>query len=83
MTIWEKMHSGDIYDPGEAEVVEEQTKCLDRLYEFNATRPTEMEKRTAMLKEMFAEIGVPYELGRQACPFRASHLRQFQPDARG
>lgn len=57
MTIWEKMHSGDIYDPGEAEVVEEQTKCLDRLYEFNATRPTEMEKRTAMLKEMFAEIG--------------------------
>ena len=57
MTIWEKMHSGDIYDPGEAEVVEEQTKCLDRLYEFNATRPTEMEKRTAMPKEMFAEIG--------------------------
>lgn len=57
MTIWEKMHSGDIYDPGEAEVVEEQTKCLDRLYEFNATHPTEMEKRTAMLKEMFAEIG--------------------------
>ncbi len=57
MAIWENMHSGDIYDPGEAEVVEEQTKCLDRLYEFNATRPTEMEKRTAMLKEMFAEIG--------------------------
>jgi galactoside O-acetyltransferase len=57
MTTWEKMHSGNIYDPGEAELVEEQTKCLDRLYEFNATRPTEMEKRTAMLKEMFAEIG--------------------------
>ncbi len=69
MTIWEKMHSGEIYDPGEAEVVEEQTKCLDRLYEFNATRPTEMEKRTAMLKEMFAEVG-------ECCyiepPFRAN-----------
>ncbi len=69
MTIWEKMHSGEIYDPGEAEVVEEQTKCLDRLYDFNATRPTEMEKRTAMLKEMFAEVG-------ECCyiepPFRAN-----------
>ena len=57
MTTWEKMHSGNIYDPGDAELVEEQTKCLDRLYEFNATRPTEMEKRATMLKEMFAEIG--------------------------
>ncbi len=57
MTTWEKMHSGNIYDPGEAELVEEQMKCLDRLYEFNVTRPIEMEKRTAMLKEMFAEIG--------------------------
>ncbi len=69
MTIWEKMHSGEIYDPGEAEVVEEQTKCLDRLYDFNATRPTEIEKRTAMLKEMFAEVG-------ECCyiepPFRAN-----------
>ena len=32
-------------------------KKLDRLYDFNATRPAEMQKRNAMLKEMFAEIG--------------------------
>ncbi len=37
--------------------MEEQLKCLDRLYDFNATRPTELQKRAQMLKEMFAEIG--------------------------
>lgn len=53
----EKMHTGDLYLPGDQEIVERQTKCLDRLYDFNRTRPTEQEKRAEMLKEMFAEIG--------------------------
>ena len=30
---------------------------MDKLYDFNNTRPTELDKRAAMLKEMFAEIG--------------------------
>ena len=30
---------------------------LDKLYDFNATRPSELPKRTEMLKKMFAEIG--------------------------
>lgn len=37
--------------------MEEQTKYLEMLYEFNMTRPTESAKRKAMLKKMFAEIG--------------------------
>lgn len=53
----EKMHAGEIYLPGDSEIMTEQLKCLDKLYEFNATRPTEMEKRMKLLKEMFAEIG--------------------------
>ncbi len=57
MTDYEKMQSGEIYDPGSEEIFKEQIKCLDRLYDFNATRPTELEKRTEMLKEMFAEVG--------------------------
>lgn len=52
-----KMHTGEIYLPGDSEIMTEQLKCLDKLYEFNATRPTEMEKRMKLLKEMFAEIG--------------------------
>ena len=57
MTDYEKMQSGEIYDPGSEEIFKEQIKCLDRLYDFNATRPTQLEKRTEMLKEMFAEVG--------------------------
>ena len=57
MTEQEKMHSGDLYLPDDPDIVREQTACLDKLYDFNQTRPTEMEKRTALLREMFAEIG--------------------------
>lgn len=57
MTQKEKMFSGDLYLPGDDEITEEQLKCLDMLYDFNQTRPTELKKRDEMLKEMFAEIG--------------------------
>ena len=57
MSEFDKMHSGEIYDCNDADVMEIQMKCLDKLYDFNATRPSELEKRSAMLKEMFAEIG--------------------------
>ena len=57
MTEKDKMHIGELYLPDDKEIMEWQTKCLDRLYDFNNTRPTEGEKRQALLKEMFAEIG--------------------------
>ena len=49
------MHTGKLYLPGDKEIAERQIKCLDKLYDFNMTRPTELEKRAKMLKEMFAE----------------------------
>lgn len=57
MSNREKMHSGELYLPGDSEIMERQLQCLERLYDFNATRPSEQEKRAVMLKEMFAEIG--------------------------
>lgn len=54
---FEAMHSGELYLPMDEELFAHQTECLDRLWEFNMTRPTELEKRGEMLKEMFAEIG--------------------------
>ena len=57
MTDFEKMHSGEIYNPSDDAIFEEQIKCLDRLYDFNATRPTEQDKREKLLKEMLAEVG--------------------------
>lgn len=53
----DKLHTGEIYYPNDENILKEQLACLDRLYDFNMTRPTELEKRTALLKEMFAEIG--------------------------
>lgn len=57
MTVKEKMHSGKFYLPSDEEIVKEQTMCLEKLYDYNATRPLEQEKRASLLKEMFAEIG--------------------------
>lgn len=57
MDIFEKMHNTSLYFPGEPQIMEEQAACLERLYDFNATRPSETARRAALLKEMFAELG--------------------------
>lgn len=57
MDMNEKLHSGVLYLPDDDDIIEFQEKCLEKLYDFNMTRPREMEKRNAMLKDMFAEIG--------------------------
>ena len=57
MDIREAMHSGCIYDPADPQIAQEQLLCLDKLYEYNTSRPTQMQKREQLLKEMFAEIG--------------------------
>ena len=53
----EKLHTGELYLPGDEEIMMEQTACLEKLYDYNATRPSEGEKRARLLKEMFASIG--------------------------
>ncbi len=57
MDIREKMHSGDLYLSGDTDLVSEQLTFVEKLYDFNMTRPLEQEKRAEMLKNMFAEIG--------------------------
>lgn len=57
MSAKEKMHTGELYFPNDEEIANEQMKCLDMLYDYNMTRPTEIEKRKALMKRMFAEIG--------------------------
>ena len=56
-TMKEKLHTGEIYYPSGDEIMSEQLACLDKVYDFNMTRPTELDKRAEMLKDMFAEIG--------------------------
>jgi len=57
MTIREKMHSRKLYIATDEDIMREQAACLEKQYDYNMTRPCESEKRVAMLREMFAEIG--------------------------
>lgn len=53
----DNMHNGKLYDPNDDSVMEEQMVCLDRLYDFNQTRTSEMDKRNAIMKEMMGDVG--------------------------
>lgn len=57
MTIKEKMKNGMLYCCNDEELIREQTQCLEKLYDFNHTRPSEADKRATLLKELFAEVG--------------------------
>ncbi len=57
MTDREKLHSGKVYYPSGEEIMTEQLGYLDKLYDFNMTRPSQLDLREKLLKEMFAEIG--------------------------
>lgn len=41
MSMKEKMHTGELYLPNGEEIMNEQLQRLERLYDFNATRPLE------------------------------------------
>ena len=53
----QRMMEGRLYLPNDEEIMKEQTLCLEKLYDFNATRPLEWKLRARLLKEMFADIG--------------------------
>lgn len=53
----ERMHDLSLYDPGDPEIMREQERCLELLYDFNATRPSEAARRTELLQRMLAECG--------------------------
>ena len=53
----QRMMSGKLYLTTDEEIVAEQKICLERLYDYNHTRPSQKEERERLLKEMFAEIG--------------------------
>ena len=57
MTIQEKRHSGALYLPMDEALFQEQLDWLDRLWDFNATRPSQLAERETLLRELFAEIG--------------------------
>lgn len=57
MSQRDKLHSQELYICTDKDLMAEQADCLELMYDYNSTRPHEGEKRAALLKEMFAEIG--------------------------
>ena len=68
--MWDKkLHSRELYDPADPEIMSRQLGCLDMLFRYNQLMPSQFAEKSAMLREMFAEIG-------EGCyietPFRAN-----------
>jgi galactoside O-acetyltransferase len=57
MTQKERMEKGLVYYCADNEIMDDQVLCLEKLYDYNQTRPLEAEKREALLKSMFASVG--------------------------
>ncbi|MBT9676470.1 sugar O-acetyltransferase [Levilactobacillus brevis] len=53
----EKMHTGDLYLPDDPVIEKDQQRYLDRLYDYNHTRPSDRTQKQAILHELFAEMG--------------------------
>jgi galactoside O-acetyltransferase len=57
MTNKERKEKGLPYRYDDPALTDNQFACQDKLYDYNATRPTERERRRELLKEMLAEVG--------------------------
>ena len=83
-----RMEEGRLYLPSDPEIMKKQFDCLEKLYDYNQTRPHDQELRARMLKDMFAELGegcyidsASFQLGWISYPFWRSCLRQLQSDS--
>lgn len=57
MDIYKRMKTGKLYYCNDETLMKEQSECLEILYDFNQTRPSQSEQRLAILKKLFAEVG--------------------------
>jgi galactoside O-acetyltransferase len=57
LTQRERIASGRLFNDMSEGLPEERLRGKERMYAFNQTRPTEMEKRQELMKEMFGAIG--------------------------
>ncbi len=53
----ERLHTGELYLPGDPAIAQLQAKLMDRLKEYNELPRTQPEAREAKLKELFAQVG--------------------------
>ena len=57
MTQYERMEKGLLYFPGDEKIMKGQLVYLDKLWEFNQLKPSNIEGKQKYMKEVFAECG--------------------------
>lgn len=57
MSVRERMKDGRVYFYNDEEIMKEQEQCMEILYDFNNTRPSQMKKRNEILKSLLAQVG--------------------------
>ncbi len=51
------LHSQSVYYCEDANILDAQEACLEKLYDYNHSRPREHEKRKMLMGEIFASVG--------------------------
>jgi len=69
MTPYEGMLSGQIYDPADPEIMNEQMAYQEGLWAFNQLKPSEADRKQAYMKAVFAACGERCYI---ELPFRAN-----------
>ncbi|TNU72890.1 hypothetical protein FH969_14290 [Miniimonas arenae] len=69
-----RMQAGQIYDPNHVDLLAQQTVALDLMYDYNATRPSQGERRTELIQQMFAEAGVSCYVEPPSTPIGAAAM---------
>lgn len=83
MDIDKMLHSQEIYNPDDPQILAKQAEALKPMYEYNATLPTETAKRQQLMTKMFAKVGagtyieppLPCQLGWSPRRIRRPRLR--------
>ena len=60
MAKFDYLHSEKIYFPGDEDLLKEQFGYIDKLYDYNATRPYEGEKRARdeIIRKVFVKTAI-------------------------
>ena len=53
----ERLQTGELYNPADPELMAMQSQKLELLYDYNMTRPSQMERRIEILRGLLAEMG--------------------------
>lgn len=71
----EKLLTGELYECADEEIMTEQRAGLDAMYQFNQTDPRDIARRSALLREMLAEVGEGcFVEGQMHCNWGGKHI---------